>query len=190
MNGKTTNGEPLKEDPPTRETLKYWEDLVDAPVRRFGPLVVGTGLMDHLLDLMGEKHPIHDDAGFARTLDRQERIVPGGFIHSVTSGWTVQHGAPVAVIGMRRLAWDFLRPLYPDQPFWFTTETERSAEIDARRGTIDSVRRVFDEQGRTHAIGRMSLVVLRRAAAPGSTAADPPGSTTDSDSDSAERNTR
>ncbi|MFG3055764.1 MaoC family dehydratase [Kitasatospora sp. NPDC048239] len=159
--------------------IKYWEDLVDAPVRRFGPLVVEGALMDHLLDLMGEKHPIHDDAAFARALDRQERIVPGGFLHSVTSGWSVQHGSPAAIVGMRRLTWDFLRPVYPDQPFWFTTETERSAEIDERRGTIDSVRKVFDAEGRTHAIGRMSLVVLRRPATAAATAAAAAGTHSD-----------
>ena len=45
--------------------VKYWEDLVDAPVRRFGPLAFPTKLLHELLDLMGEKHPIHDDPAFA-----------------------------------------------------------------------------------------------------------------------------
>jgi acyl dehydratase len=126
--------------------LKYWEDLAHAPVRRFGPIVLTSRLLDQLLDLTGEKHPVHDDDSFARTTSRRQRIVPGGLIHSITSGWTVQHGSPAAIVGMRTLAWDFVRPLYPDTPFYFTT-----------------VRRVLDDSGRTFAIGRMSVVVLRRS---------------------------
>ncbi|WP_306204379.1 MaoC family dehydratase [Actinoplanes sp. RD1] len=143
--------------------MKYWEDLRSAPVRRFGPLTFPTALLDQLLDLMGEKHPVHDSDSFAALTSRRQRIVPGGFIHSITSGWTVRHGSPAAVVGMRTLAWDFVRPLYPDVPFWFTTETVHSTEIDERLGLVDSVRRVVDENDRTYAIGRMSVVMLRRA---------------------------
>jgi hypothetical protein len=89
--------------------------------------------------------------------------VPGGFIHSITSGWVVQHGSPAAIVGMRRLSWDFVRPLYPDTPFWFTTATDRAQEIDDRIGLVETTRRVFDENDRTYAIGRMSVVVLRNA---------------------------
>jgi len=46
------------------ERIAEIEDLAHAPVRRFGPLVFTGALLDHLLDLMGEKHPIHDDAEF------------------------------------------------------------------------------------------------------------------------------
>ncbi|MFF7329104.1 hypothetical protein ACIQU5_30290 [Streptomyces sp. NPDC090306] len=144
--------------------VKYWEDLAEAPVRTFGPVVFGTELLDRLLDLMGEKHPVHDSDSFAHGTDRRQRIVPGGFIHSVTSGWVVQHGSPAAIVGMRRMSWDFVRPLYPDTPFWFTTATDRAAEIDDRLGLIDTTRRVFDENDRTYAIGRMSVVLLRHAA--------------------------
>jgi acyl dehydratase len=143
--------------------LKYWEDLAHAPVRRFGPIVLTSRLLDQLLDLTGEKHPVHDDDSFARTTSRRQRIVPGGLIHSITSGWTVQHGSPAAIVGMRTLVWDFVRPLYPDTPFYFTTETESSQAIDDRVGIVKTVRRVLDDSGRTFAIGRMSVVVLRRS---------------------------
>ena len=146
--------------------IKYFEDLVGAPVRRFGPLVFPSKLLDELLDLMGEKHPIHDDAAFAARAKRTRPIVPGGFIHSITSGWTVQHGSPAAIVGMRSMHWDFVRPLYPDVPFYFTTETSHTAEIDERLGLVDSVRRVVDEADHTYAIGRMSVVMLRRGPAP------------------------
>lgn len=152
------------EEPPRRAAgLKYWEDLSEAPIRRFGPIVFTSELLDQLLDLTGEKHPVHDDDSFARTTSRRQRIIPGGLIHSITSGWTVQHGSPAAIVGMRTLAWDFVRPLYPDTPFYFTTETESSQEIDDRLGIIKTVRRVFDDSGRAFAIGRMSVVVLRRS---------------------------
>ncbi|MFJ6836963.1 hypothetical protein [Streptomyces sp. NPDC091209] len=144
--------------------VKYWEDLAHAPVRRFGPVVFGGALLDQLLDLMGEKHPVHDSDDFAQGTDRRQRIVPGGFIHSITSGWVVQHGSPAAIVGMRRLSWDFVRPLYPDTPFWFTTSTDRAEEIDDRLGLVETTRRVFDENDRTYAIGRMSVVLLRHAA--------------------------
>jgi acyl dehydratase len=146
--------------------LKYWEDLAEAPIRRFGPLVVTSELLDHLLDLMGEKHPIHDDAGFAADAQRPGRIVPGGFIHSITSGWTVRHGAPAAITGMRSMTWSFVRPLPLDTPFYFTTETEAAQSISARAGIVKTVRRVVDEAGDTYAIGRMNVVVLRRPGPP------------------------
>ena len=146
-------------------TMKYWEDLAVAPPRRFGPVVFTGELLDQLLDLMGEKHPVHDSDTFAQLISRRRRIVPGGFIHSITSGWTVQHGSPAAVVGMRSLAWDFVRPLYPDTPFYFTTESEHAEEIDERLGLVNSVRRVFDDAERVYAIGRMSVVMLRRGAA-------------------------
>lgn len=145
--------------------IKYWEDLVDAPVRRFGPLTFPAELLDQLLELMGEKHPIHDDPAFAARAQRTRPIVPGGFIHSITSGWTVQHAAPAAIVGMRSMHWDFVRPLYPDVAFYFTTETPRTEEIDERFGLVDSVRRVVDDADRAYAIGRMSVVMLRRSAA-------------------------
>lgn len=145
--------------------IKYWEDLVAAPTRRFGPLTFPAGLLDQLLDLMGEKHPIHDDPAFAARARRRRPIVPGGFIHSITSGWTVQHGAPAAIVGMRSMHWDFVRPLYPDVPFYFTTETSHTEEIDERFGLVDSVRRVVDKADHAYAIGRLSVVMLRRCAA-------------------------
>jgi acyl dehydratase len=143
-------------------TMKYWEDLVSSPVRRYGPLTFSSQLLDQLLDLMGEKHPIHASDSFAQSTERKQRIVPGGFIHSITSGWVVQHGSPVAIIGLRSMSYDFLRPLYPDVPFYFTTETSSSEAIDARCGVLNTVRRVCDEKGQAYAIGRMSAVVRRR----------------------------
>lgn len=158
-----------------RETsLKYWEDLAHAPVERFGPIVLTSQLLDQLLDLTGEKHPVHDDDSFARATSRRQRIVPGGLIHSITSGWTVQHGSPAAIVGMRTLTWDFVRPLYPDTPFYFTTETESSQVIDDRAGIIQTVRRVLDDSGRTLAIGRMNVVVLRRPATDGQAVSECP----------------
>ncbi|MGH3854315.1 MAG: MaoC family dehydratase [Pseudonocardiaceae bacterium] len=145
-------------------TLNYWEDLAHAPIRHFGPIVLTSRLLDQLLDLTGERHPVHDDDSFARAASRRQRIVPGGLIHSITSGWAVRHGSPVAIVGMRTLAWDFVRPLYPDTPFYFTAETESSQVIDDRVGIVKTVRRVLDDSGRAFAIGRMNVVVLRRSA--------------------------
>lgn len=149
--------------PAKRRRIKYWEDLVGAPPRTYGPVVFTSELLDQLLELLGEKHPIHDSGAFAETVDRRQRIVPGGFIHAITSGWVVQHGNPGAIVGMRSMNWDFVRPLYPDTPFYFTTETEHTEEIDDRCGLLKSVRRVRDEDNRVYAIGRMSVVMLRRS---------------------------
>lgn len=147
--------------------LLYFEDLLAAPVRKFGPIVFGTPLLDQLLDLMGEKHPVHDSDDFARSTTHRQRIVPGGFIHSITSGWAVQHGMPGAIIGLKSLTWDFVRPLYPDTPFYFTTEVEHSEELSERAGLLKTVRRVFYESGDTIAIGRMTVVMARRGQATG-----------------------
>jgi hypothetical protein len=145
--------------------LVYWEDAIQAPVRRYGPLVFTSVLLDTLLELMGEKHPIHDNDSFAKTTARKRRIVPGGFIHSITSGWAVQHGSPAAIVGLRSVHWDFVKPLYPDVPFYFSNETESYEEFDDRLGLIKTIRRVFDEEGRAYAIGRMRMVMQRRPAA-------------------------
>jgi acyl dehydratase len=145
--------------------IVYWEDMVGAPVRRVGPLTFPAELLDQLLDLMGEKHPIHDDAAFAARVKRTRPIVPGGFIHAITSGWSVQHGGPAEIVGMRSMHWDFVRPLYPDVPFYYTNETLRTEEIDERVGLVNAVRRVVDEADRAYAIGRTSVVMLRRSAA-------------------------
>ncbi|MFI1393344.1 MaoC family dehydratase [Streptomyces sp. NPDC020681] len=146
-----------------RRPIMYWEDLAEAGPRHYGPVVFSSELLDALLELLGEKHPIHDSGAFAETVDRRHRIVPGGFIHAITSGWVVQHGSPGAIIGMRSMHWDFVRPLYPDTPFWFTTETEHTEVIDDRCGLLKSVRRVHDSDARVYAIGRMSVVMLRRS---------------------------
>ena len=150
--------------PAPRRPLMYWEDLVDAAPRHYGPVVFGGDLLDTLLNLLGEKHPIHDSGAFAQQVDRRRRIIPGGFIHAITSGWVVQHGRPGAIVGMRSMHWDFVRPLYPDTPFWFTTETEHTEPIDARCGLVRTVRRVHDADDRAYAIGRMSVVLLRKPA--------------------------
>mgnify|MGYP000856085719 CR=1 FL=1 len=140
----------------------YWEDVKIARERKYGPLVFSSKLLDTLLEMMGEKHPIHDDAAFAMSASRRQRIVPGGFIHSITSGWTVKSGGSTAVIGLRSTHWDFIRPLYPDVPFYFTNTTVDAHEIDERRGLVSTVRRVFDEPGKLIALGRMSAVIMRR----------------------------
>jgi acyl dehydratase len=145
-----------------RRRIVYWEDLVDVPIRRYGPVVFTSQLLDQLLDLMGERHPIHDSDAFALKTSRKQRIIPGGFIHSITSGWVVQHGGAAAVVGLRSVTWDFVRPLYPDKPFFFTNNTISAAEIDDRRGLLNTERRVFDETDHVYAIGRMNVVMMRR----------------------------
>ncbi|MFI9586664.1 hypothetical protein ACIHCQ_33635 [Streptomyces sp. NPDC052236] len=149
--------------PREQRAIRYWEDLQGAPPRTYGPVVFTSELLDQLLDLLGEKHPIHDSGAFARMADRKQRIVPGGFIHAITSGWAVQHGNPAAIIGLRSMNWDFVRPLYPDTPFYFTTETEHTEAINERCGLVKNVRRVRDADNHVYAIGRMSVVMLRRS---------------------------
>jgi acyl dehydratase len=151
--GRTTSG------------MKYWEDLVAAPVRRFGPLTFSSDLLDTLLDLLGEKHPIHDDESFARSLERPGRVVPGGFIHAITSGWAVQHGAGAAIVGMRSMSYRFVRPLPVDVEFYFTTATESCVELNDSLGLVTTVRKVTDASAKPYALGRLSVVVLRRPAA-------------------------
>ncbi len=148
--------------PPGTRRLAYYEDILHAPQRKFGPIVFSTTLLDQLLDLMGEKHPVHDSDEFAKSTTHKQRIVPGGFIHSITSGWAVQHGMPGAVIGLKTVTWDFVRPLYPDTPFYFTTEVEYSEELSERAGLLKTTRRVFYESEETIAIGRMTVIMARR----------------------------
>ena len=142
--------------------MRYWEDLVEAPIRRFGPIIFSNQLLDQLLDLFGEKHPVHTSDSFASSIYRGGRIIPGALIHSITSGWIVQHADPMAVVGLRSVSWDFVRPLYPDSPFYFTIENVSSELIDEKFGVLTTVRRVYDEGDHMCAIGRMNVLVLRR----------------------------
>ncbi|WP_316668622.1 MaoC family dehydratase [uncultured Propionibacterium sp.] len=142
--------------------IAYWEDMRDSRVHRYGPLVFTTELLDKLLDMLGEKHPIHTGATKASGGIPVSRIVPGGYIHAVTSGWIVEHGSAAAIVGLRSMHWDFVRPLLPDVPFYFTTETEESSVVNSSVGLISSLRRVTDEDDQTYAIGRMNALVRRR----------------------------
>ena len=74
--------------------MMYWEDLAAAPMRRYGPITITNDSWISLLDIFGEKHPVHLSDSFARSIYRQGRIIPGVFIHSVTSGWVVQMPSP------------------------------------------------------------------------------------------------
>jgi hypothetical protein len=167
-----------------RGSVAYWEDVIQVSLRRYGPVVFTSQLLDQLLELMGERHPVHDSDGFAQLTSRKRRIIPAGFIHSITSGWTVKHGSPVAVVGLRSVTWDFIRPLYPDEPFFFTNNIVSATEIDDRLGLVNTVRRVFDESENVYAIGRMNVVMLRRSAGStggGRTPHDPTGTLTKSE---------
>ena len=152
----------IKETQNTESKMRYWEDLVDLPPRHYGPLIFSNQLLDQLLDLFGEKHPVHTSDSFARSIYGHGRIIPGAFIHSFTSGWLVQHADPIAVIALRSVSWDYIRPLHPDSPFYFTSQTESSEPIDDRRGMLVTQRRVHYEDGRACAVGRMNALVLRR----------------------------
>jgi acyl dehydratase len=158
--------------------LLYWEDVVEAAPRRYGPTVFTSRVLDELVDLMGEKHPIHKNDRFAQSTGRKRRIVPGGLIQSFTTGWIVEHSIPAAVVDLRSATWDFVRPLYPDEPFFFTNTTISSSEIDDRLGLVNTERRVFDETDQVYAIGRMNVVMQRRPAGTSRAAArdqSPPG---------------
>jgi acyl dehydratase len=153
--------------------MLYWDQLIGSAPHEYGPLVFSSELLDHLLELMGEKHPVHSSDDFAATTSRRKRIVPGGFIHSITSGWAVRHGSPVAVVGLRSVHWDFISPLYPDTPFYFSNSYRRSEAVDDRLGILVTERRVYDADKHLHAIGRMNVLVLRTSAAPAAKSAAP-----------------
>jgi len=142
--------------------LIYSEDVIGASPRRYGPASITAQQLDQLLELTGEKHPIHKSDAFARSNARSGRIIPGGIIQSFTSGWVVRHSIPAAVVDLRAATWEYLRPLYPDQPFFFTNIAFSFSEIDEQLGLVDTERRVFDETEQLYAIGRMNVVMLRR----------------------------
>jgi acyl dehydratase len=151
----------------TTQTRKftYWEDVIASQIKRFGPLLFTTELLEQLLELLGEKHPIHDSDDFAKSISRKGRIVPGGFVHSMAAGHVAKSGgAPLAIVGIRNMVFDFVRPLYVDMPFYFTNEIEGYEETDERMGTIRSLRRFFDEDDRTITIIRTNYLILRRPA--------------------------
>jgi acyl dehydratase len=144
---------------------RYWEDLAQLaaqPPERCGPVVIPTARLDAFLEITGERHPIHADPQFAAQAGRRDRVVPGGLLHSATTGWGVEHGAALAVIGMRSMHWDFVRPVYPDTQLWFTSTFQNPVAIDPRIGVVEVTRKVIDAEEQTLAIGRLSLVMMRR----------------------------
>src|SRR3954471_19638766 len=98
--------------------LVYWDDMVDAPPRRYGPAVLTSQMLDQMLELTGERHPVHKSDRFAQSAGRKRRVIPSGFLQSFTSGWLVQHGLPGAVVGLQPAAWEYKLPLYPDEPLF------------------------------------------------------------------------
>ncbi len=146
----------------SEKALRYWEDIRGTQPHTYGPLTISSELLDHLLELMGEKHPVHESHQFALGTSRRGRIVPGGFIHPFTSGWIVRETGPAAVVGLRSATWDFVRPIYPDCPFYFSNTTVDSSEVDESLGLVNTVRRVFAEDDRVYAIGRLSALIQRR----------------------------
>ena len=78
-----------------------------------------------------------------------------------------QHGSAAAIVGMRSMNWSFVRPLQVDVPFFFSSKTTSSMEINALTGLVNTVRKVTDADGRAYAIGNLSVVVLRRPAGRG-----------------------
>lgn len=174
-------------DPRVVYRLVYWEDMIEAPPRRYGPVVFTSKLLDQLLELMGEKHPVHKSDSFAQSTARKRRIIPGGFIQSFTSGFSVQSNSPAAIVGLRSVTWDFVRPLYPDEPFYFSNRTLSFSEIDDRLGLLTTERRVLDENDQLYAVGRFNVVMLRREA--GSSRAAEQGRTPIGRSDSKEGET-
>jgi acyl dehydratase len=164
VNGPIMSKTSQSDQPRVEYRLVYWEDLINAPSRRYGPVVFTSKLLDQLLELMGEKHPVHKSDVFAQSTARKRRIIPGGFIQSFTSGWSVQQNSPAAIVGLRSVTWDFIRPLYPDEPFFFTNSTVSFSEVDDRLGLVTTERRVFNENEQLCAVGRMNVVLLRREA--------------------------
>jgi acyl dehydratase len=145
--------------------VRCWEDVAAENPRRVGPLVVSFELLEQHLALLGECHPLHTDDVFARAaLGHPTRVVPGSLVPGVVAGWLMRHEGPVAVVGLRSMHWDFVRPLHPGQPFWCEVSVRAGEVVDARTGTVAQTRRLTDEQGRTHAIGRLQLLLLRRDA--------------------------
>ncbi|MEU1132333.1 MaoC family dehydratase [Streptomyces sp. NPDC005900] len=152
--------------------MKYWEDFSKAQKLRHGPFEVSSELLDTLLDLLGENHPVHTDDEFARITGRSRRIVPGSVIHAVVNGLHMRYDGPAAVIGMRSTSWDFVRPMYPDEPHWLTIRVDGMSEVDELRGQVDLTCRVLDADGRVCTVSRTNALVFRRAAALGAVPSD------------------
>ena len=142
--------------------VRCWEDVASELPRRLGPLVVNDDLLERYLALSGESHPLHTDDAFARAaLGHPARVIPGGLLTCVVAGWLTRHEGPAAVVGLRSTHWDFVRPLHPGQRFWCEVSVRASQVVDARTGTVTQTRRLTDERERTHAIGRLALLLLR-----------------------------
>lgn len=144
--------------------LVWWEDLTPGSRHLSGPVTVSASMLAEYLRLTGERHPIHRDVEFAQSLGRPERVVPGSMIHSLASGAVISGAGPMAVVGMRSMTWDFVRPVCVGTPWWCQTTVRAAAVIDDRTGLVELVRKVVDDQEHSYALGRVSLVVLRRDA--------------------------
>lgn len=147
----------------SEEPLRYWEDLVDSPPSRCGPIVITSTALHAVLEQTGECHPVHTDVDFAISVGHRGVLVPGALVHSATSGCDYRCRGPLAVTGLRSMSWDFVRPVYPDTPFWCVTTVVATQALDDGAGLVDTVRKVQDAASHTLAVGRMNMVVRRRS---------------------------
>jgi acyl dehydratase len=144
--------------------LARWEDLRPGSQHLVGPVTVSAPMLEEYLRLTGERHPIHYDVEFVQSLGRPERVVPGSMIHSLASGAMISGAGPMAVVGMRSMTWDFVRPVCVGTPWWCQTTVRTVTVIDDQTGLVELGRKVIDDRDHSYALGRVSLVVLRRDA--------------------------
>lgn len=143
-------------------SLRYFEDCEAGQQWRLGPFVITSEALDRFLDVVGERHPVHVDDGFARTAARRGRIVPGGMVHSYVTGEIGRQLGFAAVVAMRSFHYDFVRALCPGDPFFVHRRLETVTAIDERLGRVIELRRILDPADHAYAVGSIDAVLLRR----------------------------
>ena len=142
--------------------LRFFEDCVAGQEWHLGPLVITVEALDRFLEVVGERHPIHVDRAFAHAAARHGRIVPGGMLHSYTTGAIGRQLGFAAVVAMRSFRYDFVSPLSPGEPFFVHRRIETVALINERLGRVTERRRILDPVDHAYAIGEIDAVLLRR----------------------------
>lgn len=132
-------------------TARGFDELRVGEATRTGPVIVERADLDRFLDATGERHPLHTDGD----------VVPAGLVTSRAAGALIAAHGACRVVGLRRMTWQFWRPVRVGVPFWVASEILALTEVDERVGTARIRRRITDADDALLAQGTLDVAVAR-----------------------------
>lgn len=122
----------------------WYEDFEPGTVLRSPSRTITTDDIDRYAELTGERHPVHMDEAFARSVGFRGRIAHGLFGLALIEGLKAELGCfETSVIAS--LGWDNVRFLAPLEP---GDEVHLELELGTRRPSSKPGRGIATEHGR------------------------------------------